>query len=564
MILLVRQERRRMKIKGKNIILCIAVVLALLFSQGHSFAANQAVNLQVDLPYSLGIAKQTVMPDEIFMMRITVFHPQTNRERVTVQIEVPQGVEFVDANEIWTHEEKQQEQIYQKEVEFSEGYGNWFDFLRFHVRAEGEYSFTIKVISEEKTIEVKKVLTVIKNLAATAGDLKISKIVVPFDEEGKYDDRMDQATLLLRDTTLDYYKNLFTGKGATNTAAERVHPVTNMLISVANPARQQKLLLLRAHLLDKKTGERIPGLISPRSTADEDNMELNEEYDKIHGLSAFIALDGEKEQKVRMPVYVDEAEIKSGEVILKVEGYDGENKIVEYAMPIKVIHRDETAAWITSVMFIFVLLLLPFILSKKRLKQMKSRWLITAALFGATAFAVVSLPTTFISDFFHIILGPFSFLITGMFSGILMYMLLCSLVILIPHMGIVSLMLFVKMLINMIVFGHISPISLLLVGVQAVLLEGFLCGMGITKKTTGERADLSAEKRIVCSLFLACGIADAISTYVNLQAMAFLHRLYYAQWYILLCTFISGFLYSGIGAVCGFYLGKELKKVGGD
>ena len=134
-------------------------------------------------------------------------------------------------------------------------------------------------------------------------------------------------------------------------------------------------------------------------------------------------------------------------------------------------------------MFIFVLLLLPFILSKKRLKQMKSRWLITAALFGATAFAVVSLPTTFISDFFHIILGPFSFLITGMFSGILMYMLLCSLVILIPHMGIVSLMLFVKMLINMIVFGHISPISLLLVGVQAVLLA--VSYTHLTPKTLG-------------------------------------------------------------------------------
>ena len=553
-----------MKIKGKNIILCIAVALYLLFSYGSSFAANQTSSLQVDLPYSLGIEKQTVMPDEIFMVRTTVFHPQTNRERVMVQIEVPKGIEFVDANEIWTSEEKNQEHIYQREVDFSEGYGNWFDFLRFRAHVEGEYSFTIKVISEEKTVEIQKVLAVRNNLEASAGDLKIRKIIMPFDEDGKYDERMDQATLLLRDTTLDYYKNLFTGKGATNTAAERVHPVTNMLISFDNPAQQQKLLLLRAHLLDKMTGERIPGLISPRSTADEDNMEINAEYDRIHGLSAFIALDGEKEQKLRMPVYVDEDDIKSGEVILEVEGYDGENKIIEYTMPIQIIHRDETAAWITSIMFIFVILLLPFIVSKKRLKQMKSRWLITAALFGATAFAVVSLPTTFVSDFFHIILGPFSFLITGMFSGILMYMLICSLVILIPYTGIVSLMLFVKMIINMIVFGHISPIGILLVGVQAVLLEVFLYGVGIVKKSTEERLNILAEKRIVCSLFLACGIADAISTYVNLQAMAFLYRLYYAQWYIFLCTFISGFFYSGIGAICGFYLGKELKKVGGD
>jgi len=48
---------------------------------------------------------------------------------------------------------------------------------------------------------------------------------------------------------------------------------------------------------------------------------------------------------------------------------------------------------------------------------------ITVALFGTTMFACVNVPSTILSDFSHILRGPFGFLIIGVF----LYMLMISL-----------------------------------------------------------------------------------------------------------------------------------------
>jgi hypothetical protein len=46
--------------------------------------------------------------------------------------------------------------------------------------------------------------------------------------------------------------------------------------------------------------------------------------------------------------------------------------------------------------------------------------------------------------------------------------------------------------------------------------------------------------------------------------MAFLYRMYYADWYIALILLMNGFVYTAIGAACGTLLGSRLSKVGGD
>ena len=131
-----------------------------------------------------------------------------------------------------------------------------------------------------------------------------------------------------------------------------------------------------------------------------------------------------------------------------------------------------------SLLLIFLLLI-----SKKLpgiLVGMKTRRLITIALFGTCAFAVVNVPSTLLNDFLHIFLGPFSFLVTGMFSGIMLYMLTGALVTLIPLHGVVSLMAAIRLLLGMVAFGHLSPLVFLSYGVNAFLLELALAGFGFT------------------------------------------------------------------------------------
>lgn len=49
------------------------------------------------------------------------------------------------------------------------------------------------------------------------------------------------------------------------------------------------------------------------------------------------------------------------------------------------------------------------------------------------------MPVTLLGDFFHVILGPFSGLITGVLNGIVQYLLLMALLILFRRPGVLSL-----------------------------------------------------------------------------------------------------------------------------
>jgi hypothetical protein len=199
---------------------------------------------------------------------------------------------------------------------------------------------------------------------------------------------------------------------------------------------------------------------------------------------------------------------------------------------------------------------------RRLLAGMKTRWLVTIALFGTTSFAMVNVPATFLNDVFHIILGPFGGLVTGLFHGVFLYMLIVSLVILLPYPGAVALMTVVRMLLSMLAFGNVSPVSVLFYGVQAISLELMLYVAGITRG--GKAMLINLGWKQLLTIVMICGVADALSTYINLQALSFLYRLFYADWYIMLCVLVNGFLYTAVGAACGVYLGRELGKIGGD
>jgi hypothetical protein len=157
-----------------------------------------------------------------------------------------------------------------------------------------------------------------------------------------------------------------------------------------------------------------------------------------------------------------------------------------------------------------------------------------------------------------------SFLITGMFNGVILYMLIAALVILIPIPGTVALLFAVRMLLNMLIFGHASPTLFLFHAIQAALLEFCLY---FARMKTPSRNDIEAGRLRLPSLLLlpiACAVADGVSTFIHLHTLAFLYRLFYADWYIGANVLINGFLYTSVGAGCGIILGNQLKRVGCD
>lgn len=549
----------------KKIMVILVMVLVIAIS---TVSANsEEISFSCNVPYSLGKVRSTVYPGDNIRALFSIESRYRDAKVVTTKIELPSGVILTESlSDLWYVTKSQNGVVLSGEFELAGGYGHWFELIGLKCSNDlepGQYKIKITVSHGEQRSS-KEFYFSVQNSKAIRSDepITLDTVLLPLDRDGSFDERLQPNTLNLRDQTLDYYKNILRGQGAVNTLAESAHPIAYMGLDFSNPASQQKMLLITAKLLDKNTGQVVAGLVTPASNVeDKDGGAFLGHKDR---LVAFVALQDMPKERVTIPIYVDDKILVSGNYLLQVSAQEGDNLPIVYDMPITVIVSNTKAGMITSGALLAVALggIFGFSRRQRLLGQMKTRWLVTIALFGTASFAMVNVPATFLNDVFHIILGPFGFLVTGLFHSVFLYMLIVSLLILLPSPGVVALMTMVRMLLSMLTFGHVSPVSILFYGVQAVSLEMMLYVGGITRDSSPTLVDIGWRKLV--SIILICGLADGMSTYINLQALSFLYRLFYTDWYIMLCVIINGFLYTAVGAACGVYLGRELGKIGGD
>ena len=536
----------------------VAVLLVMLTITGQ---AQEGVSFSCQFPYYLGKVRDSVIPGGQTAALFSIEHRGLSDTTVTVTISLPPGFSPAGSQENWEVTKQADRYFLTRNMLLPGGYSQWYDLLSLQVASDlppGRYTAAVTAGDNTQQIPV----TVGTGTGDAAAPVTLAGMVLPLDKDGKTDDRVGRNVLVLRDRQWDYYKNLFIGKGASNQEIEAIHPVTHLGVDIVNPAGVQKLVIVTVHLLDAGR-QPVSGLFTPGATnedVDGGALDGHKEY-----LEMFTALNGDSRQRLQLPVYADERNLTGGEYILRAELSDGVKAPLLCEVPLTIIKKDNKALIVVSIAALAVLTGL--LLSLKRLRRvlvvLKTRWLVTIALFGAAAFAVVNVPSTLLNDFFHILLGPFGFLITGLFSSIFLYMMVVALVILIPQPGVVALMTVVRMLLGMLAFGQISPIGLLSYGLHALLLELLIYGSGMYGWLQ-QREDNPIPWDKIALLAVSCAVADTIAAYVNLQAMAFLYRMYYAAWYIALVLLFNGFIYTIIGAACGTALGKRLARVGGD
>ena len=111
---------------------------------------------------------------------------------------------------------------------------------------------------------------------------------------------------------------------------------------------------------------------------------------------------------------------------------------------------------------------------------------------------------------------------------------------------------------------RLSADTLKKIGLPEDLLEAVLAAAGITSRRLESSSRGAFSLRQIVLLALTCALADTTATYVSLQGMSVLYRLYYADWYIYTVMAVNGFCYTAIGAACGAFLGKRLADVGSD
>jgi hypothetical protein len=200
---------------------------------------------------------------------------------------------------------------------------------------------------------------------------------------------------------------------------------------------------------------------------------------------------------------------------------------------------------------------------KQILGGFTSREYILIGLYAAVAFSLVSVPSTIAYNILHALMGPFSFLVTGIFSEVIYYLLLLSLAMLIPRPGVMFFFVFTLLLMNGVILGNFTATSVILYPAQAIILELAFFLSGLYEKDPSARFGLSKNcgfAKILWAAFIF-GIADAFFSYITFNLSIFVYRLYYAEWYILGYVFISGFLYTLISAPLGIKLGARLRTV---
>lgn len=534
---------------------------------GHSLDAVYPYNL--DKRDEHVVHSGSTMPLYINITNFDVSHEQ----RARLKVILPEGFSALP-NAKWQMSEENGQQVALADWTLPADFGHSFDLLYLHADAAGagEKQLTFYVQGEgweetkkipftydaqEVTAQEAAVVGKKKKPDASRFNWYIQSVTLPVDNQGNKDDRAAEGVIYVRDTTLEGFRNRVMGDGATNWSAVFNHPAAFLLLDMRNPQRDVRLLKFKAELVDKATGKLVPGLCTAGKNDNDSDHGWAGETGSKNETTALISLDGQKSQTFIIPLYVDYFTILAGDYSLRVTvSGNGQEKVQEVPLTITKKHNLGLVAVGFSFLCLAALVVFSYKL-KGCIYKIGAKGAITVALFAALSFGGITLPTTLLGDLLHVFLGPFSGLFTGVLSGVLQYLLVVSLLVLFRAPGVLSLMYLVKYMLSGLMFGHFTPLGLLSLCVNIVILEAVLYFSGFYRKK-------ELGKRYLLLVSVLLGVGDALITFINMQQMMFFYRLYYADWYLALYMLVNGVLYSSIGAWLGAKTGSKLQQVMGE
>ncbi len=427
-------------------------------------------------------------------------------------------------------------------------YDDWYRLVDFYIPADtpcGVYNITAKAVVDVKGTKHTIVRTTQLKVASkeeVANDVSVSQLIVPSDEDGYGDPSHPANTLVVQETSPALKKML----EVTDLKTEKEELTsTYMGIELTNTGNSTIPLIVTYDILDIKTGEPVKAFKPDIMGMKADTL-----------CYATVTLSPGSSSLISLPIYIS-PEAMGGDYLLRVKvKLTGTDWIaVTKDQKITAISRRWGPIITTFAASLLGITALGFFFSRPRkiMDRFKTRNLVLIALFGTVSFAAISLPMTILWDLSHAIFGPFSFLFTGLFNEILLYMLIASLVVLIPKPGVISLFMMVRFLLGGFITGSFTPITFITLSINAITLEFLLYLAGVTGKNP------APDNRL--RMGIICGFADVISGYVSFSVWMVLYRLFYSNWYIAVNLLIDGFLYTFIGTWFGISLGNRLKKV---
>ncbi len=423
----------------------------------------------------------------------------------------------------------------------------WYYLIEFEIDSHakpGEYNITCKIESLKETKEIRrKIYIADKDYAVN--NIRIKKVTVPCDKEGRVIDKQRENTFVVKDPSSRFLRSFF--------VSESEHGGENIAVDFENVGDFPVLINFSYKICNTSDSSTVNWLDNLREESG-----LNEK-----GIHHYIFLEPHSVTKSILTIKSRSDKLISGNYLqfFSASLFTSKDPIFSISKPLQIIELNVTNvsatifAFLISISGILILLLYRRVLWN----GLTSKEYILIALYSAIAFSTVSIPTTVVSNFFHALLGPFSFLITGIFSEVISYMLLVSLIVLLPRPGVITCFLLVKFLLSSVILGNLSIVSFLWYPMRAVILELAFYFAGIFNMQSCNSPSENKLSIIYSAFIISC--ADALLSFVSLNMTMFFYRLYYDNWYLWLYTAVSGFLYTFIAVPFGIRTGNSLKKV---
>jgi hypothetical protein len=380
--------------------------------------------------------------------------------------------------------------------------------------------------------------------AANADSINIVSWALPTDQSGLSSSRHAAGTILMPNALWDRLGSWF---GVKAEIVNFFRPFTFQTVRIANFGAEPVGLMLTGEVIDLSTNEESSWFKAP------DNQ-FTGGTDKI---VSFVTIAPGQTEACVLPIYMaynTPAGAYKSRITVQRLGSDYILRRIENTVSV-VRSNVLFTAWTLGIALLSLGWLIAVIVFYKRIvDSIGLRILVLLSLLGSLQFCL-SFMGRIVSSAMYAILGPFNCLVGGLLTEVLTYLLVTSILFLVPRVGAMTLAGIVSYIMGGILFGSFGLTDILFLGSGIAFREILLFGFGVT------RFKQPAAQPAIVPMMLALGIADAASTFTSLTLHAVFYRLYFADWYILLNVVVTGFLYTVIGVSLGKPLGQSLRKV---
>ncbi len=262
-----------------------------------------------------------------------------------------------------------------------------------------------------------------------------------------------------------------------------------------------------------------------------------------------------------LPVFVDVSDVSPGMVTahLELRTIGGDAPIAARDVPIAVTQGDPAAT--TGFVVACVACVAGFALVAARLRAWIAASatldLMTIALFGTAGF-VAGAAADLLALSVGALLGPFSTLVTGLFTDVARVTLQATLLTLLPRPGILALSVLTAALLRAATLGAVAPADVLYVGVSVASAEGFAWIAGLTRDPSWRDASFGSRSRRLAVAF--CG-ASACTTLAGIYLHVVLFRLFFADWYVALQVGVGAIVYTAVACRIAARVAPSLRAV---